>query len=205
MKRTAQIAIIVLLLGIATFQLLAAKGTFIRKNKQEVCPVNAIYMEGAKAKIDTEKCIGCGRCAEGFLALARSPEQNNQDRETFEQMSSTQAGSSQEATDTPPVPEKKSPADTPKIKADETDKAVSPAKDSETQKAHYVVDADACISCRLCVRVCPVGAISMVKGKAVIDPEKCINCGICAGEVPEKFRGCPVDAIHPAHADSLKP
>lgn len=51
-----------------------------------------------------------------------------------------------------------------------------------------------CIACKLCVTNCPVGAISMVNGKAVIDSSKCVSCGICI-EGNGKFRGCPVRAI----------
>ncbi len=52
-----------------------------------------------------------------------------------------------------------------------------------------------CISCRLCVNQCPMGAISFVRRKAVIDPEKCIECYICVDGKPVGFKGCPVGAI----------
>lgn len=52
------------------------------------------------------------------------------------------------------------------------------------------VDRDKCIGCESCTMVCPVGAISMVDGKAMIDGEQCISCGACVGE-------CPVEAIAP--------
>ena len=49
---------------------------------------------------------------------------------------------------------------------------------------------DSCMGCLAhpCHSVCPVGAISMVKGKSVIDKEKCIKCGKCKSV-------CPYDAI----------
>lgn len=50
------------------------------------------------------------------------------------------------------------------------------------------VDREQCIGCESCVAVCPVGALSMVDGKANIDQDTCISCGACIGE-------CPVDAI----------
>lgn len=55
------------------------------------------------------------------------------------------------------------------------------------------VDREKCIGCESCTMVCPVGAISMVDGKAMVDAEKCISCGACVGE-------CPVEAIAPEAA-----
>ncbi|MGE4589302.1 MAG: FAD-binding protein [Acidaminococcaceae bacterium] len=51
-----------------------------------------------------------------------------------------------------------------------------------------IVDGEKCIACEACVSTCPVGAISMVEGKAAIDQDKCISCGACVS-------GCPVEAI----------
>lgn len=50
------------------------------------------------------------------------------------------------------------------------------------------VDREKCIGCESCVAVCPVGALSMVDGKAMVDGEQCISCGACINE-------CPVEAI----------
>jgi Dissimilatory sulfite reductase (desulfoviridin), alpha and beta subunits len=50
------------------------------------------------------------------------------------------------------------------------------------------VNKKECVSCRKCVKKCPVDAIDMVKGKALILNEKCINCGKC-------IKICPVKAI----------
>lgn len=50
------------------------------------------------------------------------------------------------------------------------------------------IDREKCIACEACVSVCPVGAISMVEGKAAIEQDICISCGACVGE-------CPVEAI----------
>ena len=52
----------------------------------------------------------------------------------------------------------------------------------------FRVDSRRCIGCAQCVPKCPVGAITMEKGRAVIDPVKCIGCGICVDV-------CPVNAI----------
>lgn len=50
------------------------------------------------------------------------------------------------------------------------------------------IDKDKCIGCEACVAVCPVGAISMIEGKADINQDTCISCGACISE-------CPVEAI----------
>ena len=44
----------------------------------------------------------------------------------------------------------------------------------------------ACIACQLCVKKCPVEAISMQDDLAVIDYSKCTNCGVCAALCPTK-------------------
>ena len=45
---------------------------------------------------------------------------------------------------------------------------------------NYVIDAEKCKGCTLCVRNCPVGAISgAVRQPHVIDTQKCIKCGVC--------------------------
>lgn len=50
------------------------------------------------------------------------------------------------------------------------------------------VNKKKCVSCKKCVKKCPVDVISMVKGKARINHDECINCGKCA-------KVCPVKAI----------
>ncbi|MDW7731610.1 MAG: 4Fe-4S binding protein [Methanolobus sp.] len=51
-----------------------------------------------------------------------------------------------------------------------------------------LVNKKKCVSCKKCVKKCPVDAISMKKGKALINNDICINCGKC-------IRVCPVKAI----------
>ena len=62
--------------------------------------------------------------------------------------------------------------------------------------ASYQVNPQQCIGCKLCVINCPMGAITMIKGKAHIDLEKCTECGICI-DGHNKFKGCPTGAISP--------
>jgi anaerobic sulfite reductase subunit C len=40
-------------------------------------------------------------------------------------------------------------------------------------------DNEACISCRLCVSICPVNAIEEKDSAFVLDEKKCIYCGLC--------------------------
>ena len=42
-----------------------------------------------------------------------------------------------------------------------------------------------CVACGCCVKVCPLGAISIDRGiRAVVNEEKCVGCGKCAKECP---------------------
>jgi ferredoxin len=55
---------------------------------------------------------------------------------------------------------------------------------------HRYIDHSLCVGCRLCVPLCPMGAISMSSKKASIDPNECAECGTCG-----RSHICPVDAI----------
>ena len=53
----------------------------------------------------------------------------------------------------------------------------------------YQIDAEACRACGICLKKCPVEAITGAKKTAhVIDLEKCTNCGTC-------FEVCPFSAV----------
>ena len=48
------------------------------------------------------------------------------------------------------------------------------------------IDKNKCTGCRLCIRECPVEAISLKQGKAEIDMDKCIRCGKCHDICPQE-------------------
>ena len=48
----------------------------------------------------------------------------------------------------------------------------------------FVAQAD-CVACGCCVKVCPLGAIRIVKGiMAQVNMDQCVGCGKCAKECP---------------------
>lgn len=52
----------------------------------------------------------------------------------------------------------------------------------------YHIDPEKCKACMICLRDCPVGAISGGKGEIhVIDQERCTKCGTCLEICPERF------------------
>lgn len=49
----------------------------------------------------------------------------------------------------------------------------------------YAVVGEDCVACGSCVKVCPLGAITIYKGvRAAVHKETCVGCGKCAAECP---------------------
>lgn len=55
----------------------------------------------------------------------------------------------------------------------------------QTKKRKAFVEEASCVACGCCVRVCPMGAITVFKGiMAKVDQGKCVGCRKCAAECP---------------------
>lgn len=52
-------------------------------------------------------------------------------------------------------------------------------------------EREACVSCGLCVNLCPTNAISHQEASFVLDPDRCIHCGLC-------IKSCSASAWKPA-------
>lgn len=75
--------------------------------------------------------------------------------------------------------------------------ACRPTKLAQHHTITPSVRAEACTACGRCIAICPVKAISFVKGKAHIDKETCIGCGECLCAC--KFNAISIDwTIEPA-------
>ncbi len=65
-----------------------------------------------------------------------------------------------------------------------------PYKDGMTM-AVSPISLPACVQCRKCAAICPVGAVQLEKDAVVTDPEKCILCMACTAACPEHARILP--------------
>jgi len=71
------------------------------------------------------------------------------------------------------------------------------------ERGPVLIDADRCIACKMCLMVCPFGAIEMARdGRAVV------KCDLCAerasrGEAPACVSACPTRALVLATAGDL--
>jgi F420-non-reducing hydrogenase iron-sulfur subunit len=65
----------------------------------------------------------------------------------------------------------------------------------------YHIETDKCRACMICLRKCPVEAITGGKDRIhVIDQEKCIKCGICFDACPPRF-----GAVKKISSDAVPP
>lgn len=49
-----------------------------------------------------------------------------------------------------------------------------------------IIDADTCLTCRACVGICPVGALSQLRREISVDMDTCTGCGICKDNCPTR-------------------
>jgi len=49
-------------------------------------------------------------------------------------------------------------------------------------------DAETCIACGACAKICPMDALVMGDGGLTVDQDRCIGCGVC-------IRKCPTDSL----------
>ena len=53
----------------------------------------------------------------------------------------------------------------------------------------FVAQGD-CVACGCCVKVCPMGAVQIMKGiMAQVNMDQCVGCGKCAKECPASVIG----------------
>ena len=48
-----------------------------------------------------------------------------------------------------------------------------------------ILKTERCTGCGTCVKACPFGAITVVKGVAIVDNDKCTSCELCVASCPK--------------------
>jgi ferredoxin len=61
---------------------------------------------------------------------------------------------------------------------------------------HRYIDESLCVGCGQCVRLCPMGAISLSDGTSSIDASECAECNVCI-----RAAICPANAIKTAQLE----
>ena len=57
--------------------------------------------------------------------------------------------------------------------------------DTRKKRRQAKVNQNQCVACGCCVKVCPLGAITVDRGLyARVNEERCVGCGRCAAECP---------------------
>ncbi len=172
----------------------------------QICPANAIQMESYEKmypSIDYAKCIFCHFCVDSCPtgALSTSKVHDVAFRDMDEMI--VKAGQMTRVPEI--VREEKFTVDIDVeggvwrlIRSRELDELSVKPKVPEVRKRRAVcVDAESCLGCRMCVNVCPQGAISVERCEITIeegvtgtgcvlriDHEKCTGCGLCVRQCP---------------------
>lgn len=135
------------------------------------CPEKALSKNGVGAPtlLDAGKCTGCGVCIEacpvGALQMDRAGKIILKCDQCFERQKEGLLPACVSGCPTG-------------------------ALEWHTGRIQYEIDPKLCKACGLCIKVCPVEAITGAKKTPhVINGEKCIKCGNC-------FTECPFDAIN---------